>query len=195
MPRDYTTDAALRPQPKRDGPDYWPTTADLAQASVTHVLPHWPPGLVWEPAAGNGVLVDAWRAAGREVIGTDLFSTGHDFLTCAPPAEHLAVIGTNPPNHSWDKFRQRALELMDAGVCDAVTLLARHDYLQAGTRVAVLNRAAEIVSCNWRVRWIAGSKKAPRWSFRWVTWRRDHPGPPVAPFLEPTKRRNHDKRH
>jgi hypothetical protein len=39
MPRDYATDAALRLQPKRDGPDHWPTPDCLTAALVTQILP------------------------------------------------------------------------------------------------------------------------------------------------------------
>ena len=52
MPRDFATDAALRPQPKREGPDHWATPDCLTAALVTHILPDLPPAPVWEPAAG-----------------------------------------------------------------------------------------------------------------------------------------------
>jgi hypothetical protein len=37
-------DAALRPQPSRDGADYWPTPASLIGALIAHVLPTLPAG-------------------------------------------------------------------------------------------------------------------------------------------------------
>ena len=39
---------------------------------------------IWEPAAGNGAIVAALRAAGFVVAATDV-ETGHDFLTCPAP--------------------------------------------------------------------------------------------------------------
>ena len=52
--RDFRTDAALRPQPRRDGPDRWATPPCLVRALVEDVLPQLPPGRVWEPACGAG---------------------------------------------------------------------------------------------------------------------------------------------
>ena len=58
-------DAALRPQPSRDGADYWPTPASLIGALIPHVLPTLPAGPVWECAAGDGRLAAAMRDARR----------------------------------------------------------------------------------------------------------------------------------
>jgi hypothetical protein len=80
--------AAYRPQPARGGADFWPTIdRALILSLVYEVLPALPIGVVWEAAAGAGHLVDPLRAAGRQVIGTDLFPDPerpniavHDFL-------------------------------------------------------------------------------------------------------------------
>jgi hypothetical protein len=80
--------AAYRPQPARGGADFWPTIdRALILSLVYEVLPALPIGVVWEAAAGAGHLVDPLRAAGRQVIGTELFPgperpniAVHDFL-------------------------------------------------------------------------------------------------------------------
>jgi hypothetical protein len=72
MPRDYATDAALRPQPKRDGPDHWSTPDCLAAALVTHIPPFLPRAPIGEPAAGDGALVRAIEATGHRVFPTGL---------------------------------------------------------------------------------------------------------------------------
>ena len=67
--------AALRPQPARDGADFWPTPLCLSDALVRYALPSLhslPPSPVWECAAGDGRLVAALRAAGRTVFASDL---------------------------------------------------------------------------------------------------------------------------
>ncbi len=46
--KQWKSDAAFRPQPKRDGPDDWPTPACLC-AALTHDVPAIPEGSVWEP--------------------------------------------------------------------------------------------------------------------------------------------------
>jgi hypothetical protein len=178
--RSWESDAALRPQPKREGRDYWPTPHCLARALVEHVLPSLPVGLVWEPAAGDGRLAHAMLEAGREVVYCDIIS-GVDFLHDDPihPGKFAAII-TNGPFNDLDAFTARGLSLLDAGITKAFVLLFRHDHLQAATRVTALNRASLILGCNWRPTWIEGSEGNPRWSFSWVVWRDDHQGPPTS---------------
>ena len=60
--------AARRPTPQRKDFDFWPTPTELRAALIEAVLPTLPSGPVWECAAGDGILVDALRSAGREVI-------------------------------------------------------------------------------------------------------------------------------
>jgi hypothetical protein len=178
---DYTADAALRRQPLRTGPDDWPTPASLCAALVEHVLPTLPAGLIWEPAAGAGMLVTAMRAACREVIATD---SEFNFLVTEPPAGIVAAI-TNPPFNRHSAFIARALQLLDADVIEAAVLLFRHDHLQSESRtpphcrLSALARASAILCCPWRPRWIADTTAAPRWTFSWVVWRRGAKGPPV----------------
>jgi hypothetical protein len=177
--------AALRPQPRRAGPDFWPTPSCLTAALLQHVLPTLPCGPIWEPACGDGRLVDAMRSAGREVIASDLYSDPSvDFLCAPPPAPgHLASALTNPPFNQLDAFLARGLALLDAGVTESLVLLWRHDAFMADCRVDALNRAALIVSCNWRARWIPGTTTSPRWICGWVTWRADYAGPPASLYV------------
>ena len=84
---------AIRPQPKRDNSDYWPTQKSERNA-LCQMLRHEPAlaGPIWECAAGARHLVDALRADGRDVFATGL-EPGHadieqlDFLgDPLPPA-------------------------------------------------------------------------------------------------------------
>ena len=184
MPRDYATDAALRPQPSRDGPDHWATPDCLTAALVTHILPDLPPAPVWEPAAGSGVLVRAIAAAGYRVVAGDL-ATGHDFLSATPPL-HCGSLITNPPFYQLDRFLDRAVSLLAASDNHllAAVLLLRWDALTARVRVPVLRQAHCIYVCPWRPRWIVGSTTSPRWSFCWAVWLRGHDGPPALHWLD-----------
>lgn len=184
MPRDYATDAALRPQPKRDGPDHWATPECLIAALVKHILPDLPPAPVWEPAAGDGPLVRAIEAAGYPVIATDI-RTGQDFLATAPPLGCGSLI-TNPPFNQLNSFLGRAVSLLaapDNHLLVAVLLL-RWDALTAQNRPAILRRACRIYVCTWRPRWIAESTTSPRWSFCWAVWLRGHAGPTEPYWIE-----------
>jgi hypothetical protein len=86
-----------------------------------HVLPLLPKGPIWEPAAGNGALVDALVRAGRHVVATDIDPQRHDIARLdflndeLPPATRGAILATNPPFRLTDRFLERALGLLDAG--------------------------------------------------------------------------------
>jgi len=168
--------AAQRGQPKRDGPDFWPTPDCLISALVEHVIPTLPAGPIWECAAGDGRLASAIEKAGRRVIMSDLFpqnlTTAHlDFLSNEPPPDARgAIIVTNPPFNKTDEFLARNLDLFDDGLIAGFVLLMRHDHLASGKRVPALNRHIRTVFCNWRPIWIPESTGNPRWSFHWLSW-------------------------
>lgn len=177
--------AALRPQPARNGDDFWPTPHCLITALVSFVLPEIH-GAVWEPAAGDRRLADAIRATGRDVLATDLYPRGSDiarldFLHDAPPLEaHGRIVCTNPPYSRQDDFRRRGLQLLDRGLASAVVLLFRNDALTADCRVEALNRASAEWACSWRPVWVEGSKGNGRWSNSWLLWRPDLPNQTVV---------------
>jgi hypothetical protein len=176
---------AVRPRhDSRDGADFWPTPACLTAALVQFVLPSLPPGPVWECAAGEGHLARAIAASGRRVVATDLFSWPTirrvDFLHDEPPAEaHGLPAITNPPFSHWDDFLARGLSLLDSRVITGLVLLIRHDYLQAGSRVEVFNRASLEVRCCWRPQWLPGTTGQGRWSCSWILWSSGPRRPPL----------------
>lgn len=180
--RDVRDPPAARGQPKRDGPDFWPTPACLITALVRYVLPELPPGSIWDCAAGDGRLVRAMAEAGRTVVGTNRYpqdgNAPHDFLTDPPPWADTVIV-TNPPGNQIDKFLARCTELFDQGAVKGFVLLLRNDHLMARGRVDALNRAAREIHCNWRPRWVPGTRGNPRWAYRWVVW---HGGPSRPPL-------------
>ena len=70
-------------------------------------------GPIWEPAAGNGDMVDVIKGRGYSVRATDI-STGQDFLKCTQPWKGDIV--TNPPYRILDAFIEKALELASGRV-------------------------------------------------------------------------------
>jgi hypothetical protein len=103
-PRRRKDPMAARGQPKRIGPDFWPTPHCLIEAAVTHIVPALHAAPIWECAAGDGRLAAALGAA----IATDKFpqdgSLPLDFLTTSPPGRGLIAF-TNPPYHSSARFK------------------------------------------------------------------------------------------
>ena len=65
--------------------------------------------VVWEPAAGEGYLVRALRAAGFAVISSDI-RENKDFLSYVPDVE-WDVIVTNPPYSLRYEFIERCYKL------------------------------------------------------------------------------------
>jgi hypothetical protein len=174
---------AARGQPKRTGPDFWPTPDCLIEAACKYVLPALREALIWECAAGDGRLATALGAT----ITTDKFpqdgSRPHDFLIAAPPRSGLVAF-TNPPYHSSAKFMRRGIELLDSYALCGLVLLLRHDHLMAAGKVDALNRAILEVHCNWRPRWIPDTAGNPRWGCSWVYWGRGRRQPPL--YVEKT---------
>jgi hypothetical protein len=157
----------------------------LTQALVQVVLPLLPPGPIWEPAAGDGVLVDALTAAGREVIASDIQRQRTsflelDFLTgTPPPITSGALLITNPPFNRNGEFLRRAIDLLDDGHLAAAVLLQRADAGGTDGRSTALNYAAREFTCCWRPTWIPGSRGGARWWFEWIVWLAGCSGPPV----------------
>lgn len=180
--------AALRRAPRRDDLDFWPTPSCLTAALIGWVLPTLPAGLIWEPASGDGYLVDPLRAAGREVIATDINPQRRDIGRLdyvhdpAPAATRGAVMITNPPfggSGLLDPFIARTMALLESGHLRAAVLLQRADATGTDGRAEIFNGAAAEWTCCWRPVWIPGSEPRGRWWFEWVVWLSDCSGPPT----------------
>lgn len=126
---------------ERHKADFYPTPAyatqgliDVEDANGTPL-----PEYLWEPAAGDGAMLDVLRASGRRVYGTDLYDYGRpdilsgvDFLKQKRLFRDAAIV-TNPPFKVAPAFAFKGLELGAERVC----LLLRLAFLE-GTRRAPL---------------------------------------------------------
>jgi hypothetical protein len=173
--RDWRLDAALRPQPKRDGPDDWTTPACLCRA-LLYILSTLPPGPGLDPAPGDGALIMTIQDAGRQAILIGEL----DFLVDAVPVDldPNTILVINPPFNRHSAFIERALRWLDDGVVQAVIVLFRHDHLQSESRepphclLEALRRSTQLFICPWRPTWIPGTTGNGRWSNTWVLWLR-----------------------
>jgi hypothetical protein len=152
-------------------------------------LPH----RLWEPAAGHGNIVNVLRAAGHEVLASDLVDYGdpthfsrRDFLMEKLPRGCECII-TNPPFKLVEPFVAHAIDL-----CPLVVMLLRLAFFEAGagpTEKAALRRyvldehpAARIhvfrlrLPMMHRTEW-AGRKANSGMAFAWYVWNRNHSGP------------------
>ena len=139
---------------------------------------------LWEPAAGRGAIVNVLRAAGHDVLASDLVDYGvpgqasaRDFLM--ERRADVDAIVTNPPFKSAEEFVARALDL-----CPRVIMLLRLAFLESDRRRHILeNRGLARVHV-FRKRlpmmhrdgW-EGRKANSGMAFAWFVWNRAHAGP------------------
>ena len=145
------------------------------------------PRRVWEPACGHGVITRTLRAAGHDVVSTDLVDYaspdqdyhGRDFLMERSLPDGVDAIVTNPPFKLAQEFVAHALEL-----CPRVVMLLRLAFLESDRRSPILDtgRLARVhvfrkrLPMMHRAGW-DGKHSNSGMAFAWFCWDRDHSGP------------------
>lgn len=144
-------------------------------------LPH----RLWEPAAGRGAIVRVLRAAGHEVLASDLVDYGEpshfprrDFLMERKAPDGCEAIATNPPFKLAGQFAAHALEL-----CPKLYMLLRLAFLEGVGRTPLLdggqlarvhvfrNRLPRMHRDGWE-----GAQASSSIAFAWFVWDRAHTG-------------------
>jgi ParB/Sulfiredoxin domain len=163
-------------------------------------------GPIWEPACGPGAIARVLRAAGHNVLASDIAAygcddaaSGVDFLTQTWAPAGARTILTNPPFMHADEFVRRALELVPR-----VVMLLRLAFLESQGRSDILdggqlarvyvfrNRLPMMHRNGW-----AGPHASSALALSWFVWDREHRGPTElrrisweradeAPSLDPT---------
>ena len=143
-------------------------------------LPH----RLWEPCCGNGNIVNVLRAAGHEVIASDLNDYGdpthfygRDFLMEHKVPDGCECIITNPPFMLAHQFVRHALEL-----CPFVVMLLRLAFLESERRCDILDdgRLSDVfvfrkrLPMMHRAGW-EGRKANSGMAFAWFVWDEYHP--------------------
>lgn len=171
----------------RETHDFYPTwpaaTKALVQAETFF-------GPIWEPACGDGAMSRVLKAAGYDVISTDLVDRGYgeggrDFLMEWSPLAPNIV--TNPPFRWAIEFTDRALHLTTG----KVALFLRLAFLEGvergrwfkGTPLAsvwVMSRRVPIQ----RGRMAEDGDGHGVMAFAWFVWDHAHSGRPEIGFLD-----------
>lgn len=94
---------------KRRAFDFYPTPVEVIEALLDREEFC---GEVWEPACGDGRIVDALKRRGLDAVGTDIQS-GDDFFQSHKKS---SCIVTNPPYSHATEFVVRAMELAESKV-------------------------------------------------------------------------------
>jgi hypothetical protein len=165
------------------GMDLYETPPEATLALLrAEQLPH----RLWEPAAGRGAIVKILRAAGHEVLASDLVDYGEpthfvrrDFLMERKAPDGCEAIVTNPPFRLADQFVAHALEL-----CPRVVMLLRLAFLESVRRRGILedrglarvhvfrDRLPRMHRDGWD-----GPRASSTTAYAWFVWDRAHTGP------------------
>jgi hypothetical protein len=144
------------------------------------------PNRIWEPCVGRGAVADVLKAAGHEVVGTDLhdygigYPGGIDFLMehAAPPG--VDTIVTNPPFMLAQQFVEKALELVPR-----TFFLLRLAFFESQRRTHILENVGLARIYVFRRRlpfmhragWQGPKNSNSGMAFGWYCWDRAHTGP------------------
>lgn len=156
----------------RAGDLYVPRGYDACQTppyAIDPLLPYLPmEWTIWEPACGEGLLVEAFYDADRRCIGTDIL-TGKNFFEYAPPAPWHCLV-TNPPysiKYEWlercYKLRRPFALLLPVETLGAST--AQTQFRTHGLEVLFLDRRVNFKMPN--KGWEGGGAQFP---VAWFTW-------------------------
>ena len=135
---------------------------------------------VWEPAAGSGKMARELKAAGLQVLSTDI-SAGQDFLLAGK--QPVDAIVTNPPYSSATPFIEHALHLTSGG--GKVAMLLRTDFDHAKRRrhlFADCPAFARKIVLTKRIRWFENSSGQPSFNHAWYIWDHNHAGKPTLEY-------------
>ena len=120
---------------KDRGDDFYPSPREAVDALIRLERPYLPQRL-WEPACGDGAIVQPFREAGYSVHATDLVArgcpdseSGVDFLLPVVVPEGIGGVVTNPPFKFARQFVDKAL-----GFSPYVAMLLRLSFLEGSAR-------------------------------------------------------------
>lgn len=159
-------------------------TPSVAVEALLRVLrlPHH----LWEPACGRGKIVDVLRAAGHEVVASDLVDYGNpthfyrrDFLMETKTPNKCEAIITNPPFKLAEEFVEHAISL-----CPKVIMLLRLAFLESERRRHILDNGwlARVYVFRKRLPMMhrdgwEGRKANSGMAFAWFCWDATNTGP------------------
>ena len=154
---------------KRRELDFYPTPPEVTRALMLFLA--LTPGVIWEPACGDGAMAGVIREHGHEVISSDIRQTGYgegevDFLTALPRT--CDAIITNPPFAQAEAFIRKAV-----GIAPITAMLLKSQYWHAQKRQSLFSEhpPAFILPLTWRPDFMNGERGgAPTMECLWTVW-------------------------
>lgn len=150
---------------KRSNSDFYPAPPEVTQALIDF-LDIDQTAVIWEPACGEGHMVEVFKKNGYTVIGTDIL-TGTDYLTVEPMECDWII--TNPPFSLSQNFIERSTDLHKP-----FAFLLKSQYWHAAKRYDLFNdhRPKYVLPLTWRPDFLfkQRGKGAPLMDVMWVVW-------------------------
>ena len=165
--------------------DFYPTPRDVTIALLDFLyLPR--ETRVWEPAAGEGHMVDVLRERFDTVIEGDI-QRGQDFLKIGRYDQVADWIITNPPFSESEDFIRHAAEMDVRGFA----FLLKSQYWHASSRLELFRKypPSAVLPLTWRPDFLFGKKGgAPTMEVVWTVWDHSELGDPTRyiPLARPT---------
>jgi hypothetical protein len=167
--------------------DHYPTPAGVTRALL---LAEPLPKYVWDPCCGTGAIVGELRAAGHEVVASDLVDYGIpitppsyyrvDFLLERQAPIDCEGIVCNPPYKLAPQFVRHALALVPF-----TAMLLRLAFLESASRTDIIEggQLARVLVFRHRLPMMhrhnyTGKRTNNGVAFAWFAWRRDWCGNP-----------------
>ena len=166
---------------KRNPSDFYPTPPEATKALLDFL--HLPNGTaVWEPACGEGHMVETMLENGLRVTGTDI-QQGVDYL-CAEMPEGVDWIITNPPFSLAEQFVRKSAEHGKP-----FALLLKSQYWHAAKRVKLFDdiTPSYILPLTWRPDFLFKTRGsgAPLMDVIWCVWMPDERETRYIPLKRP----------
>lgn len=156
---------------KRNESDFYPTPPDVTFALMKRLgIPKWM--WIWEPACGEGHIVNELHREGyQNVLATDI-QNGIDFLTCNISDFTYRWIITNPPFSLAEQFIRRCHESRMP-----FALLLKSQYWHSKKRYSLFKEIppSSIYPLTWRPDFLFKSrgKGSPLMDVMWCVWDKD----------------------
>ena len=167
--------------------DWYPTDPPYTNALLDRIQFE---GRIWEPACGDGMMVNTLRERGYQVIASDLndhgcpgAKVGLDF-TRVPERPMVENIITNPPFKIGIDFARKA----NACATRSVALLCKLAFL-AGVNRSVMHEETHLTRVlvfRARPKFGRGGKKYKNGGmieFAWFYWEKGYAGKPTVDFI------------
>ena len=155
----------------RSKTDFYPTPENVTIALMEYLdLPDY---TIWEPACGEGHIVEALKDLGFNVVATELHNRGYgscgiDYLRTANTPGYCDWIITNPPFSLSEQFIRKSIE---HGKPFAMLLKSQYWHSSRRRKLFEEYKPRAVLPLTWRPDFLFGAKSgSPTMECIWTVW-------------------------